>query len=373
LFKKIPPGIRVSLIAIWVVTSGWFLFRAFGYLNLRNFEPTPVSSGEYFSLIAVAPGTGYRIIVANEVAQLAEVDERDKDKAMSQQNLSNPKRLPIRDLVESLRGDEKALGNLVMSLNDINQDSLPPVRVIWGKEKLDKAFAGDANTLRELERDLNMRLDGSPLETLNLDNLLRGIVLEIPVEIEVLIGGKPRKMIAKVQEAFLPPFAQRIENRLSERFNPPQNVILGIYREEYLREMDGRRDDLKAAIQARFDEGRLAQLREKPNRILSSAQVLVNETHFEGARYETIKGNNNKEFTNITIRLTEEGRMRLWKYSHDRPGFQLLFIHRGVALAAPRISTELAESEVTITQLPNSELAIDAVESLNRVAGKKPI
>jgi hypothetical protein len=64
----------------------------------------------------------------------------------------------------------------------------------------------------------------------------------------------------------------------------------------------------------------------------------------------------------LTLRLTEDGRMRLWKYSHDHPGFQLLLTVDGVAIAAPRISTELVEPQVTLTQVRSETLVQDATD-----------
>jgi hypothetical protein len=67
----------------------------------------------------------------------------------------------------------------------------------------------------------------------------------------------------------------------------------------------------------------------------------------------------------LTVKLTPEGRDRLWQYSRGRVNSQLLLIVNGIAIAAPRIQHELAQGELTITQMPDEVLVRDAVEIIN--------
>ncbi len=72
----------------------------------------------------------------------------------------------------------------------------------------------------------------------------------------------------------------------------------------------------------------------------------------------------------LTIEMTDEGRRRLWQYSEDKIGTQLLLIVDGVAIAAPKISHELAQGELTITQMADEGLVKeDTVNAINK--GKK--
>jgi preprotein translocase subunit SecD len=68
----------------------------------------------------------------------------------------------------------------------------------------------------------------------------------------------------------------------------------------------------------------------------------------------------------LTINMTEEGRRRLWQYSKSRVGTQLLLIADGIAIAAPRIQHELAQGNLTITQMRDEVLLRDATDMLNK-------
>ena len=72
----------------------------------------------------------------------------------------------------------------------------------------------------------------------------------------------------------------------------------------------------------------------------------------------------------ITINLTDEGRMRLWKYSVGRVESHLLLVADGIPIAAPIIRDELREGELTITQMEDEALVKDAVDALNRGANQ---
>ena len=116
---------------------------------------------------------------------------------------------------------------------------------------------------------------------------------------------------------------------------------------------------------ARISPDRAADLAAKPQRVLENAAVILNDDQIISASAKTYKANK-RELTDITINLTDEGRDRLWKYSHDRQGFQLLLVVDGIAIAAPRISHELSQRDVTISQLPDASLAEEAVDLMNK-------
>ena len=68
----------------------------------------------------------------------------------------------------------------------------------------------------------------------------------------------------------------------------------------------------------------------------------------------------------LSVDVSDEGRRRLWKYSKERVGTQLLLVADGIPIAAPRIQHELAQDSLTITQMEDEVLVRDAVEMLNQ-------
>lgn len=358
------------MIVLGVSGAIYFGYRGYSIYRIKDVVLTPINPGAV-SLIAVQTGSGYQIRVANQVAQLVEVSG-SIDEARANREEMNAKRLPIRELMQSLQGDTKALGKFVMSLNDFRDEDMPAVKVVWRMEDLEKAFGGDVALRKKLEQNLHVTLDGMPPNEIRLETLLNGIVINYPVEVEVTVDGKLQKMTCRVEEPFQSQFAQGVWKQIEMRFNPRREEIIGIYRDQALPIIEGKgnKQDIASAIRGRYSPERLRELAKKPHRILASASVLLNEDFILGATSKKYVGKDDEILTDVAIKLTEAGKMRLWKYSFDNQGFQLMLIVDGVAIAAPRISTELAGDTVVITRVPNEALALDAVALMNKLARK---
>lgn len=369
------PALVIGFLA--VVGVGYGGWRAFGEYQLRNLQMNPIKPG-HVNIVAVNPGSGFGIIVSNQVAQLAEFSDSDLDAPeMNEDDVITKKKLLIREFLGALQGNGDALGKLVMSLNDVNEGEFPAEAEVWTKDQLERAINGDANLKPKLERALSMTLDGQPLATLDLDRLIDGIIIEVPFEMEYNVGGTETKVRGVYRESFNSQFASRAGRRLTEKFLTDA-AMQATYAEEIKRtrgeltDKDGnpipaQKEDLLQSLKGRFSEARLKELTAKPYRVLENAFVVVNDEMITGASKNTYDGGNNQPVTDIRLNLTEEGRLRLWKFSREHPRFQLLFMVNSVALAAPRIGTELAEKNVTIRGVGAEQLAADAVEDINRL------
>ncbi len=148
-----------------VVGVGYGGWRAFGEYQLRNLTMDPIKPG-HVNIVAVNPGSGFGIIVSNQVAQLAEFSESDLDSPeMNEDDVITKKKLLIREFLGALQGNGDSLGKLVMSLNDVNEGEFPAQAEIWTQDQIERAIKGDANLKPKLERALSMTLDGQPLPT----------------------------------------------------------------------------------------------------------------------------------------------------------------------------------------------------------------
>ena len=122
---------------------------------------------------------------------------------------------------------------------------------------------------------------------------------------------------------------------------------------------------MSQALLARIDPERLRNFAAAPERVLQSAQVVINDDSIEGATRIERDSTNGVRFYDLRIDLTDDGRQRLWQYSKLRVGSQLLLVVDGIAIGAPRIEHELVGGEVTISQLPDKTLVDDAVQLMN--------
>jgi len=325
------------------------------------------------NLVGINAGAGFRIIVANQMAQLVQASESfhgEESEGAGSTEGAIKKRVPVREMLEVLKGNADELGPFIMKVNDRDEgDAWPPIRVEWTAERLKKALNGDKVEEDKLEHDLNIKMDGTPLGVLNRSSMENGIIINYPVPVRVMIAGVPTVLEGRVREPFKSSLMQVVEKRLEDK-KITNEMMAGYYQEEAQPILDGtkKKEDIKDEILARLAPENAAELAKIPERILSSAEVAVNENYISSASYRSYDTTNGKT-NDLTIEMTDEGRRRLWQFSEDRVGTQLMLIVDGIPIAAPRISHELAQGELTITQMSDETLVKEAVNALNK--GKK--
>lgn len=367
---KFEGGFRAASIGLGAVLAVWGGLWAYPKIMIGSYKLKSVKPGK-INLLAVPVTSGYRIIVSNGIAHLVEIqgDPAKFDAPDDPGGMADAARLPIRETLQALQGDTNALGKMVMSVNKMSEDDLPNVRIVWKAEDVQKALDGDVALRDKLERDLNTKLDGSPLDTLNLQAILSGIVLDEPVDVQVPVSGKMETLRCRVLEPYKSLFAGAVEKKINERFNISHEALIGFYRDAANKIYNGgRKEDVASSLKARIVPNALKQKAAAPEKILANMTVLVNEDQMSGASYVTFHGPNRSILCNVTLRLTDEGKNQLWKYSHENPGFQLLLTVDGVAIAAPRIKTELADNSVNLTRVPSTDQVDDAVSVINKTA-----
>lgn len=327
----------------------------------------PVVPGKV-NLVGVDAGAGYRIIVANQMAQLVQASRDFGGKESEDSGATEgaiKKRIPIREMLAVLRGDEKALGPFVMTMNDMSENDLPPVAPVWKQADIQKALSGDAALEKKLVEDLNMKLDGTPLSQLRITSMENGIVVETPVKVTVNLNGQPKEVVGYVREAYRPRLMKAVEVRYAEKANLTQAMQAGFYREEAEKVINGEasKENVRKSLESIIAPEKSEERSKVADRVLKSATVVVNDSHISGANSREYDTPDGKRY-DLNIRMTDEGSRRLWKYSFDKVGSQLLLITDGVAIDAPRISHELRQGELTITQMRDRVLVEDAVRML---------
>ena len=380
MFRKSTGFVFIAMVLLGLFWGG---LKAWSFIVLSGYKPVPIKPG-IIDLVAVQRGAGYTIRISNATAHLVEAPVASSVDGAGAPAFDAPTegertdfdvkgRLPMREALKSLQGDAEALGELVMAVNKSKPDDLPPVQVVWKAEDLRKAIAGDAILVGKLEHDLNTKLDGSPLDTLNVNAILNGIVIDSPVTVKVPIEGSTKEIVCRIREPYKTLFAGSIEKMINDRFNPSADTMIGFYREKAnILIKGGRKEDVASSLGSRVAPEKLQSWAQAPERILANMTVLVTENQITSATLGATTGPNRSIMYDVTLRMSEDGRMRLWKYSHENPGFQLLLTVDGVAISAPLISNELAEFEIKLTGIQSIELVEDAVNTINQLAaGKK--
>ncbi|RYG27216.1 hypothetical protein EON82_00010 [bacterium] len=367
--KKLRQSTWIATTAVVLAAGGYFGLRAFSAYSVGNTHFEPIAPGSV-NLVGINPGAGYRVIIANDVAQLVETQggfEGKESEAGGATEGAIKKRVPIRELLGVLRGDGKSLGNFVMIMNNIQEnEDWPPIRVLWKKDDIEKAISGDPKLKAKLEHDLNVRLDGTPIVPLNRNSLENGIFVVAPVELTVNVNGKQTLVRGETMEPFKPQLIKAVEARYKDKSRVDDAMIAGYYGDEAKAALasPAKRENLASSLRSMYSKEKMETRLETPRRMLANATVVVNERFITDARYTSYKGNDGKPLNDLTVDLTDEGRRRLWKFSLNRVGDQILLIANDVAIAAPRIQHELALGELTIRQMPDEVLVREAVDSI---------
>ena len=374
---KIRASTKIAIGTAAIGACGFFGYQYFSGLLLGNTNFPDLIPGDV-NIIGIDPGSGYRIRVVNQVAQL--IEGKQFEFGESDNGTEGPtsgadaKRIPIRDLLETLKGNERALGHFVMVMNDRQEnENWPPERNIWLAADVEKALNGDPVLQKKLEQDINMKLDGTPLSQFRMKSYENGIIVESIVPIDVMVGQQRRTLRGPIQTPYRPSIMGAVEREIREKSEVTPQTIAGYYSQFAQDILSGKapKENVRGALKRLIDPRSLSKLAEAPQRVLDSARVLVNDALIENARYDTDQIGKDTLY-NITLDLRDEGRRRLWAYSRGRVGAQLLLTSNGVAIAAPRIKHELVQSELTITQMRDKSLLDDMIETLRSKGVGKP-
>lgn len=363
---------KIAIGFVAIAAAAYFGYQAFAAYQVDRIVFPQLKPGR-MSIVGITTGAGYRIIVSNQVAQLVQTQREEfaenYNYDAADDSDANKKRVPLRELLETLQGDEKALGEFVTSMNnDLKRAEMPPLEVLWDAADVKKAIEGDPVLKPKLEADLNVRLDGSPLDKIRPQSLQNGIVIVCRVPVKVSVEGSPRTMLGEVKIPFKPRFVVEVETRYEKEFEVRPETIKGHYLDvaREIQDKPGSRQNVGAVLLDLIGPKSLeSEYALDPERILSNSFIALNDSFVESASFREIGGAEGKKLYNIDIELNDEGRRRLWQYSRRHQGSQLLFIVDGIAIAAPRIRHELAQSTISITQIPDRSLVEDAVDIIN--------
>lgn len=368
---------------VLLVALAWVGKWAYTRYSIGNKTFPPLAPGRV-NLVGVDTSKGgYRIVVANGIAQLVistqeeglhEAGSDNSDSDTGSDDSSKKKRIPLKEMIQALEGNSAAIDPFVRKLNDITDEDLPSVVVNWTADDIRKAISkpGDPALRAKLEKDLNVHLDGTPLKEFYPRNFQRGIVILLPASLSVPTAQGRRVITGQVQFPFESLLMKALEERVQDIANLTDQSLAGYYGEvsqTFLKD-PMKRENLAEVLDNAISERHTQQLTALPQKMMESIEILANESLITHASYSPEDTPKGKVF-NMNVDLVPEGRDRLWKYSTgaSKVGSQLLLVVNGVAIAAPKIGTELAQTNLTISNLPDESLVREAVDGINSVKG----
>lgn len=380
---------KVAAVFVVVVGGGWALWAYGVGAYLGRIQVTPPMPGSV-TLLALAQGAGYRATIVDKVVQLRPTGEGSFDASSSNLGVGggsgsgSPKEpnLPMGDLVGTLGGDSAAATRLVMELNRLEPEQMeketdpesgwPTTRIYWKADEIKKALGGDPILQKKLIADLNIELDGTPIPQLSYRSLQNGIIVETPATLPVTIQGKLTQVPVTISMPYRPKLMVAIMRQAdattSKRFASDPRLALYTSMSQDVLSGKTKKEDVRAALEKLISPEYVQPYIEKAARIVRASTVVLANGQIESAGMSTDSVNGQTNY-DLNLNLTSDGRMRLWKYSHEHHGDQLLLVSNGAAIAAPIIESDLMTSQVTIGQMQDQQLVQDAVDSINQNTG----
>ncbi len=371
---KIRSSIKIALGFGVIVSTGYFGWQLYAGMTIDKLTFGPIKPTRV-NIVGIAADSGYRILVANHAAQLIRGGSESFQSNSGPETGGDPsekKRVPMREMLMALQGDEKALGQFIAIMNEMQETTdWPTERIVWKESEIRQALNGDPILKEKLEKDVNVRLDGTPLKQISLTAHENGIIIETLVPCKVQVGANIVEMMGPIQVPYRSSLSKSIAKQLEEKSYDAEK--LGAYyavESQKINDGSSRKENVADSLKRIIDPATNAELARPAQQVLQSAMVVINDQLIDTASYRNYQvGRDN--LNDITIELNNEGRKRLWQYSRKRVGSQLLLIVDGVAIAAPKISHELAQGELQITQMPDKILVEDAVAAINDKSGAK--
>ncbi|MBI1334990.1 MAG: hypothetical protein JST12_05100 [Armatimonadetes bacterium] len=339
---------------------------AYTRLSLRNVNLDPIPSGD-LCLIALGKASNVTDITANHMVQIIEGSSTfsgdSGDASGGPQSGSVKKRIPVRELIGTLNGDPDSAQAFVRRMRDYDDENAAVAdSPLWEKADIEKALKGDPVLKPKLENDINMSVDGKPGQILNRVAFFDGIRIKIPISISVP-NAKGNVIQTSDIVVFKPRFITEFYKTMREKFYD-KNQLQNYYTAYLKQHVDDKNENIGETFQAVFHKSETSEELAKVQRIASNTKVLVSQSMISEVKMaEDTEG---KDPTyDLTIRLTPEGRNRLWKYSVES-GHRVIVVSKGVAIASATIGTSLNSEELVIKQIPDKGLVEEAVNIIQK-------
>lgn len=369
---------KFIILLLGVGAAAWGGSYLVTYFTVLRSEPAQILPGKV-NLIGIRLA-GEKIVVSNGIASLEQNDAANfgsEDSHTDGSDMSTGatgSKVPIKALILAMQGEKEGVSELVCAFNKTDYNDLPPESVTWTMADVEAAISNDQAKRKQLESDLNTRLDGSPTDQIVKSSMRTGIYVRVPVFVEVPSGKETKPAEGEIVVPFTTDLVRRTMNHrlIRDKIDADNATFLAVYNEVWggIRE-SGAQEDVVARLRSLYSPARREQWVAPVDRLLRRVWVILAENQVTGASLESLpRSNGEGESFSVNLELTTEGRNRLWNYTHNYPGCQLLFVVDGVAIAAPFAKQEMKYSAAVITNISDEDLAKSAVDLINTSKNK---
>jgi hypothetical protein len=350
----------------FVLTVAGVLGGSMAYTKFRliGVELTPIESSQ-FCLLAVGPQAPVRVLTANHMAQIVEVEgglENTGTDSEGAQTGSIKRRIPVKELLGVLNGNSDSVAEFLQLMRRSQDEDAPSENApMWTSEDIEKALGGDPILKAKLEKDTNATIDGTPLSDLNLISFYDGIRIKIPVTVNVK-NAKGSTLQGFDIVTFRPHFMVRFYKSMQEKFY--DRASLGMFYKQFIngKTKEEAKASLDTSLRKLIEDAAGSDELGKLNLIGRECVILANRSMIKsGEMKKVVEGG--EETYDLKLVMQGDGPPRLWKFSAEG-GKRLLVVSQFVPIASATIGTQLSGEELVIKQITDKNLVSQAVETL---------
>jgi hypothetical protein len=362
---KLRGSSKFALGLIAVVGVGWTGNFLYTKSKLASVNLNPIPKGRLM-LMAIRPEAGVKLVVANRMAQIVEAstefEGQGSDDGSGVTQGSIKKRIPVKELINLLNGEPDAVEAFITRMRDkdeLLESANPPD---WSEADVMAALGGDATKRAKLEADLNCKLDGTPLPTVNLRAFFDGIRVHVPITMNVP-NAKGATISGTDAVYFRPRFMLQFYKSMEQKFYDKSK--LQVYYTNFLKTYTDNFPAIDKSLVPALKRVLTGDEIQQITQIAANTVILANDSMITGAEMFEVREGGEVTY-DLKIKLTKEAKDRLWKFSSEG-GEKILVVADGVPIAAASIGTELASQELLIRQISDKSLLEEAVKLVQKL------
>ncbi len=330
---------KIALFFSLLTISFWAGYKFYPKWKLHSFEWEPVQPGQ-LNLIALPRNAPFGIISSNHTVSLIENPDR---------LYSYEKKIPLKEILETLQGNPKALTKLAMFSMQIDETKILHQKNIWDIRSIDQALSGHPTFIQKLENDLNMKLDGTPLPYIQKSAVENGILIKLPLAVTIPSARGNQPLTSYILEPYKPKLIKNLEKKLQTHFVISPKILKETYQNvakpSFLDPF--KREDIKRHLQNSISSYRIQQISISTEKFLNLFQIIFTEKFVDSANYSFHNKDPDQKISELTLKLNHEGQMRLLHYIQKNKGTKFLFTLDGIGIISSTLDQGFIGSKIT--------------------------
>ncbi len=346
---------KIALGFVLVAAGLWTGYQLYSSSRSGAIKWVDLQPGR-LNLLGISEHSNFYPIHSNKLVYLVEGVVKSESKA-------DGRKIPLHDVLETLQGNTEALSKLSNFIFKIDPDKFPHKAVIWTFPQVQKALNGDQQLSAQLENDLNIKLDGTPLPHIKQKAFENGILIQTPITVAVP-ALKGQQLKGYILEPYRPLFAKHLERRLQKCIQINPKTLQENY--HAILRSPSKQENVMQSLQHYVSSKRIQNNSKLVERFLQNFKIILTEKFILSANNIHDKAYQSSRYSYLKLKLSNEGYMRLWKYTRDHKDAKLLLTFDGVGVASPELKGELLHPEITLTSLPNQKLTATIISMIQQ-------